>query len=216
MNNYCPESQIHINGQIYPNMDVAYSASKAVCRSVEHPRLTRFYAPSIGTFLKRYDQSVNVVHERAGQLMASELVTTEVILPGNLHFCVDIEGLESVIALSFINGVSKYEALSSDDLCHFLKSSSEQSKEVVFLEKVDEIVKAELRTNMDDSNAKSRMENLFVSYHALIKRHGLSRILEDNQKFAVYHVLSAIRPNILKERLTSDLEFSHHELRKTF
>lgn len=53
-----------------------------------------------------------------------------------------------------------------------------------------------------------------MSYHELLRRHGLSWIVNDNPKVAVQHFLSAVRPDSLRARLESDLEFSHHHLRK--
>lgn len=40
--------------------------------------------------------------------------------------------------------------------------------------------------------------------------------MNENQKVAVKHVLSAIKPKPLKERLESDVAFSQHALRKEF
>ena len=68
--------------------------------------------------------------------------------------------------------------------------------------------------NMNNKNARSRMKSLFVQYHCLISKHGLKWNLKDNEKFAVTHVLLAMRLPSLKERLRSDLEFTHHETKK--
>ena len=70
--------------------------------------------------------------------------------------------------------------------------------------------------DMKDKNARSRMESLFVSYHKLLRRHGVSWIVKNNQKVAVGHVLSCIKPATLQSRLQSNLEFSHHSLKKDF
>lgn len=84
------------------------------------------------------------------------------------------------------------------------------------LETLDSIVENNLHTNMKEKSAKNRMEDLFSSYHTILARNGLKWIITDNQKIAVRHVLSAIRPTALKDRLQSDLSFSHHELLKNF
>lgn len=69
---------------------------------------------------------------------------------------------------------------------------------------------------MKDTQAKYRMENIFVSYHRQLCRHGLKCIRTENQKVAVFRVLYAIRPTSLQIRLKSDLEFSHQDLQKDF
>lgn len=58
------------------------------------------------------------------------------------------------------------------------------------------------------------MISLFVDYTALVKRHGAPWILDTNDKVAVKHVLSAVRPISLRTRIKSDLEFTKHKLRK--
>lgn len=60
------------------------------------------------------------------------------------------------------------------------------------------------------------MENMFISYHSLLRRQGLSWFKKDNEKVAGYHVLSVILPESLQLRLESDLDLSHHHLRKAF
>lgn len=41
-------------------------------------------------------------------------------------------------------------------------------------------------------------------------------MLEENEKVAVRHVLSAIQPSKLRNRLESHIQSSHHELKKDF
>lgn len=69
---------------------------------------------------------------------------------------------------------------------------------------------------MRNKDSSSRMESMFIQYHTLLRKHGLVWLLEDNQNKAVHHVLSAIQPSKLRNRLHSDIQFAHHELRKNF
>lgn len=69
---------------------------------------------------------------------------------------------------------------------------------------------------MNDSDAISRVNNLFVSYLSILRRQGLSWVVEENQKVAVGYVLATIHPSTLHIQLESDLELSHHDLRKNF
>lgn len=69
---------------------------------------------------------------------------------------------------------------------------------------------------MTDKDAQTRMETLFVSYKTLFSRNGLACLVDDNEKVAVYHVLSAVCPESPLARLESDLELSHYHLRKDF
>lgn len=92
----------------------------------------------------------------------------------------------------------------------WIDEKSEESKEVITL------IHHILRTKMADTNARSRIENLFISYHSLLRRNCFSWILMENQNGVVHHVLSAIRPTSLKVRLSSHLEFGYHDLRQDF
>ena len=60
------------------------------------------------------------------------------------------------------------------------------------------------------------MEALFASYVSLLRRHGLSWVIETKPKTAVAHVLSAVRPLNLQDLLQSDLEFAKSDCKKYF
>lgn len=57
--------------------------------------------------------------------------------------------------------------------------------------------------DMGDSKSASRIKNLFISYHNLIRRQGIAWLLEDNEEISVQNVLSAIEQTKLGERLDS-------------
>eukprot|EP00177_Eucheuma_denticulatum_P007332 GFKZ01013345.1.p1 GENE.GFKZ01013345.1~~GFKZ01013345.1.p1 ORF type:complete len:218 (+),score=13.70 GFKZ01013345.1:592-1245(+) len=67
---------------------------------------------------------------------------------------------------------------------------------------------------MTGRKERSRMLSLVDAYHKLLRRNGLGWLLKENQKVAVLHVLSAVKPRTLCYRLQSDLEFSQHGLKK--
>lgn len=51
---------------------------------------------------------------------------------------------------------------------------TEEYKEVVSLNALDDLIAEKLRIHMADSNAHSRIENLFVSYNSLLLLYDLS------------------------------------------
>ena len=183
--------------------------------TVSHPRLVETDAESIRTFLRKYDKYCHEIRSRALQI-AGGSGAADAVKPIDLKFCIDVEYLESSIALGFIPGVDSYETLTDTEVRNFLNSRAVESKEVVTLDKLDKIVDGELRTNMRNNNATARMKDLFASYYTILSRNGLKWIVTENQKVSVGHVLSAVRPVSLKERLESDLSFSHHHLKKDF
>lgn len=194
-----------------------------VAVSVDHPLLEKTDPASIRVFLQRYDQYCRTVVARAKQLTSSSSLddastptTTEAISPVELKYCVSAEHFTSCIMLGFMEGVTSFATLTNTQLRKYLDKQAEESKEAVTLEGLDDIISKELVMNMANKNARSRMEGLFISYHTILARQGLSWIIKDNQKLAVAHVLSAIRPQVLKERLEADLSFSQHALKKDF
>lgn len=69
---------------------------------------------------------------------------------------------------------------------------------------------------MRNADATSRIKNLFVNYHTLLRKHGLTWLLDCNKKMAVQHVLKAIGPAKVQRRLRGDLGSSHFELQIDF
>lgn len=67
-----------------------------------------------------------------------------------------------------------------------------------------------------DWNAKSHMENVFIAYHSILRRDGLSWVLTTNQKIIVSHALSVIRSLGLQSCIKLDLNFSQDKLTDGF
>lgn len=186
-----------------------------VATSVSHPRLLRIDAESIRRFLQLYDHYTREVVSRAQQLTAGG-ITTEAVSLVNLKFCVDPEIIESALALGSIPDYSDYGTLTDAALLIYLEGKSQESKDSVNLDTLDNLVRTQLRMDMTDKNAKSRMEAFFMSYHKMLRMNGLAWLIKSNQRVSVYHVLSAIRPRTLQDRLDSDLQFAYHDCRKDF
>lgn len=119
--------------------------------SIDHSRLLETDSESIRIFLRKYDQFSNEVQARSRRL-ASRSASTGAARPVDLKFCVDVDLLESSILLGFIKEASSYEHLTDQKVRAFLESRSVESREVVTLEKLDEIVAINLRTNMRITN----------------------------------------------------------------
>lgn len=136
--------------------------------------------------------------------------------PVDLKFCVNVEFVELSSALDFILDVTNYAELTDEQVREFLRERLKESKEVVNLDKLDEALKAELSTNMKNSNATAYMQDLFSSYITILSRYGLRWIITEYEKVAVQHAISTVWPILLKNRLKSDLFFSYHPLKKDF
>lgn len=148
--------------------------SPFITSSVDHPRLSKTDATSIRKFLRSYDQYAKEIEERARQHMKDDSFSGEAVTPVHLKFCVDAEWIESLIELGFIDKISSYDDLTDNDLREYLEEKATESKEVLTLERLDKIAANNLRIDMTDINARSRIENLFISYQSLLRRNGLS------------------------------------------
>lgn len=96
------------------------------------------------------------------QLLGSESCGTEATHPVNFKFCVDPKYLESAIALG-IFAAAGYDSFFDADLRTYLEAQAQESRKSINLETLDHIVDTELRMEISDRNAKSRVENLFVA-----------------------------------------------------
>ena len=182
---------------------------------IAYPLLKEATAESVGFFLNKYDNSVRELASLSSQLTNGS-ITTEAVQPVGLKYCADQEYLESLLALGFIPGAENYEDLQDAYLLSYLKTQVRAPKQPMTIDKLGRFVKADLKTNMRDEDSVSRTQNLFASHHALLRKHGVSRIMEDNPKIAVRHVTSALRPKTPRTRLESDLSFGYIHLKTDF
>lgn len=189
--------------------------AKYLKSSVDHPRLQNTDAASIRKFLRAYDQYSKEVEQRAKKLSATMTISKETVTLVSVKFWYNVEWIESLIALGFIV-VTNYDELDDKTLRTYIDRESEESKDVLNMNVLDDIINKHLRTNMEDSNAKYRMRNHFVSYHTILHCKEIGWIMKDNQKVEVNHVLSAFSPMSLRQRLESDISFAHHNLKKVF
>lgn len=131
---------------------IATTKASPISLSVDHPRLLETRPESICVFLRKCNQYANQIIFRARQL-GSDTASTKPAQPVDLKFCMDVEYLESFIALDFISDVTDYADLLEEQVREFLGDRSKESKKVVTLDKLNKVLKSELRTNMKNSNA---------------------------------------------------------------
>ena len=124
---------------------------------------------------------------------------SEASCPVNLKFCLDAEYIQSALSLGFIEGAATYNELSDARLRAYREKKAMSSKSTATLSTLDKLGKEQLWMNMSDRSAISRLQQLLIGYETLLRQSGLLRILDTNQKVAVFHVLSAIRPWHCKE-----------------
>lgn len=137
--------------------------------------------------------------------MTDGSIETETVKPVALKYCVEQKDLESLLGFGFIDSISIYDELQGADLQKYSESQVVASRNDVTIEKPDSLIRSELRINKKDDKAVIRERNLFIAYHKLLRKHRVSRPIEDNPKLATRSVYMTIRPKALRTRLKTDI-----------
>ena len=78
------------------------------------------------------------------------------------------------------------------------------------------MVEKHVHMDMKIGSAAGRMKLIFMNYHSLLRQQGMACVTEKNQKAAVRHVLSIIKPSRFKKRLERDILFSNRDLKDSY
>lgn len=95
-----------------------------------------------------------------------------------------------------------------------MDKEAERFKNVETIETLEKLGEEKFCIDVPDKDARSRIETIFTSFRLLDRQHGLSWLTNDHKKTAVFHVLSAIRPELLCTHLEFEIELSHYDLSK--
>jgi hypothetical protein len=66
---------------------------------------------------------------------------------------------------------------------------------------------------MSEKDTGQRIVMLFTDYSSLLRMHGLSWLIKEHPKVAVWHIVDALKPKALQARVRGDLEFAHVHLK---
>lgn len=170
---------------------ITTTTAQYVSTTVDHPHSDRTDAESVRRFLNLYNQYVNEAKARARQL--GDGLNTEASKPVVLKYCVDVDVLKSTLALGLNDSANDYDTINENALRQYLEKEAEDFRETLTLSGLDSIVRKDLKMDMKNKDARSRMKSLLIEYHTLLRRNGLYWLLEDKEKVAVQHVLSEIQ-----------------------
>ena len=67
---------------------------------------------------------------------------------------------------------------------------------------------------MKEPDASMRVMNVFTDYLELLSERKMDSFVEENPKLAILHIVSALRPLALKEKLENDLVLHKRTLAK--
>lgn len=85
----------------------------------------------------------------------------------------------------FIDDVSNCGQLHGDPLKTYLESKVQETENDVTIEALNDLVRKDLQICRNDSNARSRVENLVTSYVSILPRSGLAWVIKEDQGSAL-------------------------------
>lgn len=88
--------------------------------------------------------------------------------------------MESAVELRYISNISSTEELTDKILKDYLESLIEDKRMCMSTSAISKIVSKNLYMNMTISHTRARMQMIFISYESLLKRNGISWLLESN------------------------------------
>lgn len=183
--------------------------------TIDHLRLISVDARKIRIFLIHFDQYERKIHARASQLNYDEK-QRDSIRPVNLKLCLDLELLDSALAVGYLPTAEKYEDVDDKELCVFLENETQKRRTTISTTNVDGIVDSELRTEINVRSTATQMKVLFVWYNTLLRRSGMRWVLKEKPKIWVSDVLRALRPQLFRQGIKTDLELPYHKMKKYF
>jgi hypothetical protein len=66
---------------------------------------------------------------------------------------------------------------------------------------------------MSEKDTEQRSVMLLTDYSSLLRMHGLSWLIKEHPKVAVWNIVDALKPKALQARVCGDLEFAHVHLK---
>lgn len=152
---------------------ITTQGASLVATSGNRPHLLRTDVESIRILPRLYDQYSDEVTAGAQHLTASWSTTTEAIRPVNLKFCIDPEYLESPVTLGLIPDVEDHDTPTNWALRSYLDYRFQAPQESMSLDTLENVVDRDLRMDITDTSARSPMEFVLVSHHALFRSNGI-------------------------------------------
>lgn len=133
-------------------------------------------------FLRLYDKYAALVLERAQKLSAQGTTTCNPYCLVSLKYFIHSELHENTIERDFIPETTLYDSFTDEQLMVFLNRKPVENKSSMTIQSMIDIATRELRMYITDSDANSRIHRLVISYNALSRRNGSSRVAETNIK----------------------------------
>lgn len=158
---------------------------------MDFPRLQSVTDKFMRNYLLNYGSYVRELGSRARQVINGCIFTKAVCLVA-INYRIEVGYLESLISLRLIPTQPRYDNFEDADMWKYLEIQITTSKTPMSVETTDRIIKHELRMDMCDRNAVSRMRNLLLTNYTLLRNHGIECVTEEILKIAAQHIITVV------------------------
>jgi len=176
----------------------AFTTGQNAFVPVSHPELRRLGRKNVRTFLK--ERECYLLRVKDAQNSGSN------VLPVSLVSSVDRDLLLSTIPLGvFGSSVQEIDDLTDEILEKWLEDKDSVALESISLEELEGAVNSSVRINVNEPDAEMRIISLFSDYRTLLRNKKWERLIDDSPKTAIEHVTRLLKPDVLRQRIESDL-----------
>lgn len=193
--------------------DFGGSPTKMFLSLIDQSKLESYHSTSIRLFLRWYRHCHKEVVQRATKLGGFNTITDESIFPVELRYCVNADWLDFIIDFGPIVDVLHYDGIHDVQLNINFESKEQEDEDGVTIKALDNFAWNDSRF-VNDSNAGSRIKNLFASFFSSLWRNGLSGVMKKHQGIAVRYIMAEVRSLSLKLKIESDLRFTKSHVTK--
>jgi len=165
--------------------------------ATHYPELKQLGRRVIHAFLEERARYLRLVADARGQ--------GSTMRPVSLVSSVKFELLKALVALKTFPGIQSVDNLKNDILKKWLENQDKVTVDTCSVDELDSAVKKKLFMKMKEPDASMRVMNVFTDYLELLSERKMDSFVEENPKLAILHIVSALRPLALKEKIENDL-----------
>jgi hypothetical protein len=137
------------------------------------------------------------------------------MVPATLASCIDPDLLERLVCLEEIEGCYDVYNFTDGNLEARMKKSLGEVAKITTTDDLAAMVLRKIRTNNQEKDSIMRVNQLVSDYLTLSREQGW-KIVKNQPKLAIKHLLSEVKPTQLKEVCENDSLLDEIELRKDF
>jgi hypothetical protein len=187
------------------NQAVRYQGTH-IFQAISHPVLAKLDSGYIRAIAKARMQYEHPITKRRGQEGGTAVVAA------GLVSSIDDDILSTLCEFDYMRVGKTPKTLTDSDLQTWLVKHASASQEDMSELDIDELVTKSLRINVREKDAHMRNIRLFADYASLLRGMGFSRLSRIIRKMCTKHITNALRPEELKRRIESDVNFNYTSL----